>query len=203
MIPPGPIHELPPGYAESQRLVVTEGRLLLWLNRLARAPIPPALVLMAWWNSMVVAARGPRPGGLFAGGGLVVDLLLVLVTMALVFIIHEAIHGVFIALTGHRPRFGAKLDKGVIYATADNALFRRGEFLIIALSPLVFITLGGMALMWPATDQIAYFIGLGVIINASGAAGDLWMTWLVLRSPSTALVRDMADGIIIYTRQEA
>jgi hypothetical protein len=37
------------------------------------------------------------------------------------------------------------------------------------------------------------------VLNAGGAIGDLWMTGLALRYSSTALVRDEADSIRIFT----
>ena len=54
-------------------------------------------------------------------------------------------------------RYGAKLSKGVLYATADNALFRRNEYLAIALAPLVGITLVVMVLMVVAPQGLAYY----------------------------------------------
>jgi hypothetical protein len=41
------------------------------------------------------------------------------------------------------------------------------------------------------------------VLNAGSAIGDLWMTAEVLRYPRSAIVRDEADGIRIYTQQAA
>ncbi|HLV36517.1 MAG TPA: DUF3267 domain-containing protein, partial [Spirillospora sp.] len=76
----------------------------------------------------------------------------------------------------------------------------RNHFVIIALAPLVVITLVGMVLMIFMPDSIAYYIGLIVVLNAAGSIGDLWMTAAVLRYPPDTLVRDEADSIRIYAR---
>jgi hypothetical protein len=114
---------------------------------------------------------------------------------------HEGIHGLAIHWVGHRARYGFKVSKGVFYATADSALFRRSEFLVVALAPLVVITLVGLILLVFASDALAFYIGLLVLLNASGAIGDLWMSAVVLRYPPNILVRDEADSIRIYTTQ--
>lgn len=127
--------------------------------------------------------------------GRVVVLFLVIV---LTFGLHELLHGLAIRWMGHRPRYGMRLDMGVLYATADDACFPRNQFIVIALAPLMVITLVGMGLMLVLSDAVAYYIGLMIVLNASGAVGDLWMTWEVLRYPAHALIRDEADRIRVY-----
>jgi hypothetical protein len=192
---PTPIHALPDTYTEAEHLVVTEGNRLLWLNVLALVPLAVALVLMGGWWLLVVRLRGSIPGSDLSWW---VGLLLVLLVLPL----HEGLHAAAILWAGHKPRLGAKLDKGVLYATADGALFRRNQFIVIALAPIVVITLAGMALMLALPDMLGFWIGLAVVFNASSAIGDLWMVAVVLRYPPDALVRDEADGIRIYRRGE-
>lgn len=188
-----PIRELPAHYHEVLHLVVTEGKRLLWLNLLALIPLVVSLVVVGAWWLAVARLRGPIAGD---GPPWLLGILLLLATMPL----HEAIHALAIRLVGHRPRFGAKLDKGVLYATADQALFRRDEFIAVALAPIVFISISGLTLMVVLPDAVAYWIGLAIVLNAASAIGDLWMTAVVLRYPPNALVRDEADGIRIFTQ---
>lgn len=192
-----PIHTLPADYAEVRHLVATEQRTLLWLNLASLIPLGLALLMMGWWWAFVQRLRGPYSTAFSETISWVVAVLVVLV---ITFGGHEAIHGLAIRWAGHRPRFGMELRKGVMYATADGALFPRNHFVIIALAPLVVITLVGMALMILVPDSIGYYIGLIVVLNAAGAIGDLWMTAAVLRYPPDTLVRDEADSIRIYAR---
>jgi hypothetical protein len=108
--------------------------------------------------------------------------------------LHEGAHGLAIVAVGHQPRFGAKLSKMVVYATTDTGLFRRGEFLAVALAPLVALTLLGMFLVWVIPDWYGYYVSLAVVLNAGSAIG------VVLRYPPSALVRDEEDGIRVFTR---
>lgn len=186
-----PIRELPAAYREVEHLVVTEGRRVLWLNLLALPLLVVSLLVMAGWWQLVLALRGPIPAN-------DPPTWLALPLTLLVLPLHELVHVVVIALAGQRPRVGAKLDKGVLYATADNAYFRRGEFIAVALAPLVVITVVGLALVVVLPDALGYWVGLAVVLNAGGAIGDLWMTYAVLQHPSDSLVLDEADGIRIY-----
>jgi hypothetical protein len=186
-----PVHSLPAGYHEVEHLVVTEGRRLLLLNLLALAPLLAAVALVAAWSGLVAGWRGPRPGQSLPGWA-------GLLAVALVLPLHEVIHAAAIHACGYRARLGVKLDKGVLYATADDAFFRRDQFIVVALAPLAVITVAGMGLVAVLPDSLGYWVGLAVALNAGGAIGDLWMVRSVRRYPPAALVRDEADGIRIF-----
>jgi hypothetical protein len=193
-----PIHNLPAGYVEAQHLVATERRTLIWLNIAALGPLILALLAMGWWWMFVQRLRGPISTAFSES---LSPLVAVVVVLAVTFGAHEALHGLAIRWAGHHPRFGMKLHKGVIFATADGALFPRNHFIVIALAPLVGLTIVGMLLMIIVPDTIGYYVGLIVVLNAGGAVGDLWMTAAVLRYAQDSLVRDEADSIRIYVQQ--
>ena len=171
---------------------MTEDRLQIWLNILALVPLVAMLVLMSLWWVFFSAGRAPGPS---------IDIpwwLALIVILLVVLPLHEFLQGVTIMLFGQRVRYGMKLSKGVLYATSENALFRRDEYLAIALAPLVLITLAVMALMLVVPQALAYYIGIAAVLNAGGAIGDLWSVGVVLRYPASVLVRDEADGFRIY-----
>lgn len=190
---PSPIYELPDGYREAEHLVLLEPGRALRLNLLALVPLAIMLALMAGWRALVLAARGPFPGGPSWPWWLWLVLIL-----AVILPLHEWLHGLAIRWAGHKPRYGLMLHKGALYATADGALFPRDVFIAIALAPLVGITLLGMGLMWVLPDGAAYYVALAVALNAGSAIGDLWMAAAARRYPPGALVRDEADSIRIY-----
>ena len=78
-------------------------------------------------------------------------------------------------------------------------MFRRNEYIAVALAPLTGITLLGMTLMLALPDALVYYAALGVAFNAGGAVGDLWAAVIVLRFPADALVRDEEDGFRVFT----
>lgn len=197
VIPTNLAHDLPPGLPEGYRQVhemrVTQRGLLLRLNVLALLPMVGVGFLL---SGLLILYQN-------AGGPLVIDALpadlpnwqgtlLVLLVLPL----HEWIHGQAIRHYGHTPRYGIKW--AVLYATADGALFRRNDFIRIALAPLVAITLGGIALMLLVPEGVALWIGLAVTVNAGGAIGDLWMSSVALRYPAAALIEDREDCMCLY-----
>ncbi len=189
---PSPIHELPPGYAEITYVLLTEDQLLLRLNLLAAVPVVLMVAFMALWWAVVSQGRASDPS-------IPVPWWLALfVIIVVVLPLHELIHGIVIRARGQHVRYGAKLSKGVLYATADEALFRRNEYVAVALAPLVTITLLVMVLMALLPQGWAYYAGIAAVLNAGGAVGDLWTVSIVLRYPPQALVRDEADGFRIY-----
>ncbi|HEX2906449.1 MAG TPA: DUF3267 domain-containing protein [Phototrophicaceae bacterium] len=193
---PRPLQELPPQYREVQHLVLLEPGRALRLNLLALGPLPVALAGMAAWWPLVLRLRGPFPGGPNWPWWLWVLLVLVVVLP-----LHELFHGLAIRWAGHKPRYGILLRKGALYATADGALFPRRAFLVIALAPLVGITLVGLLLVYLLPDTVGYYVGLAVALNAGSAIGDLWMAAVVWPYPAHTLIRDEMDSLRIYLPQ--
>ncbi len=187
-----PIHELPADYEEVRYVMLTEEKLLIRLNLLAAIPMAMTIPLLSgWW---IIASRGRDASG---ETGIVWWVALILI-FVIVLPLHELIHGITIMLLGHRARYGAKLSKGVLYATAENALFRRNEYLAVALAPLIVITLLAMGLMLILSQGWAYYVGIAAVVNAGGAIGDLWASGVVARYPATALICDEADGFRVF-----
>ncbi len=190
-----PIHTLPPDYQEAEHLVLMQPGKYLLLNLLALVPLVIGLVVMAAWWTLVVQLRGTMPGGFGADWPWWAWIVLLLVVSI---VIHEGLHGLAILWAGHKPRFGMMLSKGAFYATADDALFPRNTFIVVALAPIVGITLLCMLIVYFVPDALGFYVALAAVLNAANSIGDLWMTAAVLRYTSTALVRDEADSIRIY-----
>jgi hypothetical protein len=191
-----PVTQLPADYREARYMSVNERGVLLWLNILSLFPM--IIMGMLIFGALLIYHEE-------LGAPLVVQTLpdnapssvgfaLVLLMLPL----HELLHGVVIAHYGHKPRYGIKLF--VLFATSDGALFRRNEFIQIALAPLVIITLVGSTIMLFAPMGLATWIALAITLNAAGSIGDLWMTGIALRYDSSALIRDEEDSMRIFIR---
>lgn len=196
-----PITELPPNYREVLYFTANDPQILLRLNLWALLPMLIAFIGMSSWLALVRSLRGT-----WTWDTVWLDILPIVFALAGVLVLHEWLHGLAIQWYGHKPRYGAKYSQLgrlklpiMFYATTDNGLFRRHEFIIIALTPLLVITLLGMAVGFILPDNWHFYLTLTVVLNAGGAIGDLWMTGLALRYSSTALVRDEADSIRIFT----
>ena len=191
------LEDLPPGYEEALHFRVTKGSTMLWLNLMAVVMLLVFLVIFLGWLAVYHAL----------GGVLVFDALPdeigTLPGLALVLLIlplHELTHGMFIARYGHKPTYGIKLMKGVLYATADGALFRRNEYAAVAMAPFVVISLVLLALSLIVPAGIAVWLMFAATINATGAVGDFWMTYKTLQYPPDSLVLDVEDGMRIFAR---
>jgi len=184
----------PPGCREIRRLSVHQRGMLLWLNLLSLIPLAAGGLIVLGGLALY---HGPAGAplvlrGLPAAPPTSLGYAGVLAVLPL----HEWIHGIFIRRAGHRPRYGVKWM--VLFATADGALFGRGEYLRIALAPLALISLGGALLLPWLPIGWASWVGLAVVVNGAGAIGDLWMAAVVARQPPNVLIRDEEDGLRIF-----
>lgn len=117
--------------------------------------------------------------------------------MALVVVLHEWMHGLFFwAFTRERPKFG--LGWGYAYACAPGWYFPRGQYLVVGLAPLILLSLAGLAVIAVAPPGWVGALFWGLLINASGAVGDLWITARIARERSDVLVEDTGDGFRVY-----
>ena len=138
----------------------------------------------SWQTHTSVSIKG--------GGGLLLWFAINIVSYILILPIHELVHAAVFILWGGKPYFGTKMPYA-LYCGARKQLFRRNQYLVVGLAPLVVITLAGIifTLVSPA---LASYIIFAIVGNISGAAGDLWVAWRLLRLPPSILVEDTEAG---------
>ena len=196
---------LPDHYQHYSSLNLSRKRILLVM-----ALVGSVLVLLFGWFFVTVALV-LRPAAtsiltLFTPtptGGFTVLLPLVwivgaLITILLVIIVHEAVHGiVFWIFTRKRPQFGFK---GLYaYAAAPKGVYmRRNPYLVVGIAPFVILTAVGLILVPLLPLGTLPFLVCFLAFNAAGAVGDGVVTAWLLRFPSTVLVEDVGDAMIIY-----
>ncbi|HLI89593.1 MAG TPA: DUF3267 domain-containing protein [Ktedonobacteraceae bacterium] len=110
--------------------------------------------------------------------------------------VHEIIHALAFMLWGGRPHFGARLPM-VLYCGAREQLFRRNQYLVVGLAPLVVITIAGIVLTLLAPVAASYVL-FATVGNVSGAAGDIWVVARLLRQPRHVLVEDTQIGYRVW-----
>jgi hypothetical protein len=129
----------------------------------------------------------------------------ILISVALIigtFVLHELIHGAFMSKYGGKPSYGAGIAHYILpyfYATT-NTIFTRNQFIVIAIAPLVVISLIAIGIM-AAFPSIAHWMIIPFVLNGSGAVGDLWMVRNVLRCPKHILLEDRENELIIYGKE--
>ena len=127
-------------------------------------------------------------------------LLMLLAGMFAYIILHEAVHGVcFWAYSKQKPRFGWK--SAYAYAASD-CYYRKDPYLVIALAPVVLwgVVLALLAALLPV--EWYWTVQLIQLINLSGAAGDLYVTWLLCRMPSDILIQDAGVAMQVFAPAE-
>jgi hypothetical protein len=197
-----PVQELPQSYQSIGTLDLSKDRKAAIAINLAGIVL---LFLFGWlFNRALLLLRGDVARNVlsFEFGSLLdlgVFILVALGTMGLMIVVHEAIHGVFFWLfTRSRPVFAYKI--WYAYATAPGWYLPRGQYLIVALAPLVIISLVGLGLM--AVLPLSWLAPLLflLIMNAAGAVGDLAVAgWLILQKPGV-YAADRGDAVTLYQR---
>lgn len=194
-----PITILPDNYREAHYISINQRGMLLWLNLMSLIPlVVGGLLIFGVWLVYHEELGGPLAINALPEN---VPSWLGLVLVLLVLPLHELMHGLAIQHYGHRPRYGFKLM--VLFATSDGAYFRRGEFIRVALAPLVLISAAGLVVMVFLPKELGYWVALAATLNAAGAIGDLWMTAVALRFDRSALIRDEEDSMRIFTQAAA
>lgn len=192
---------LPESYRQVYHLSIEDTDLLLKLNLYSLPLAIVFVVLMLLWSQFAQQLRGAYVVSDELPG------LVLWLAVILVLPLHELMHGLAMRITGEKPRYGAKFTRlgpvpvpYVLYATADGVYFPRDTFIFIALLPILAITLLGMLLVVLLPDYMTLYIAIAVVINGSGAIGDVWMTLAALRHPPSALVLDEEDSIRIFAQ---
>lgn len=179
------VHELPMGYREVLSIdLQKDTKQALLVNGLAIA----------------IAAVMLVPGFLLAPtfkiGGNLPTLAAFLVCAVVYMVLHELVHGACMKLFGaKRVRFGFT----GLYAFADSEeYFKKGAYIVVALAPLVVLGAVLLALNIAAGAQYFWFVYLLQLINVSGAAGDLYVSFRFLRMPKDILVRDTGVSMTVF-----
>ena len=134
----------------------------------------------------------------YTSGSILISVALVIGT----FVLHELIHGAFMSKYGGKPRYGAGIAHYILpyfYATTKT-IFTRNQFIVIAIAPLVVISLVAIGIM-AAFPSIAHWMVIPFVLNGSGAVGDMWVIRNVLRCPKHVLLEDQKSGLIIYGKE--
>lgn len=102
-------------------------------------------------------------------------------------------------------RYGAAPYMGAFYAAAFHQFVRREHVPWIAVAPLVVITLVGVPLLAAPAPLFALWAFLVLVVNASGAVGDLYAVYRTWRTPEGTLLydSDIRHSYLFYPGERA
>lgn len=185
-----PTKTLPDGYCPQARLDLSESRMVcIFLATSLLLFFPMAgyfFTQMTEWlrqDGMTVAMN--LPVGLAMIAGVVIIVLL-----------HEAVHGLFFwHFTGERPVIGMK---GIYtYASAPDWFLPRNQLVVVAIAPLVVLSLAGLLLIPLVPAWLLAPLVLAVTVNAAAAVGDVLLLLWLLAQPASSLVKDAGDTFTV------
>jgi len=148
------------------------------------------LVFVGW---VVLLNRMPK--GLSFG---LPQAFVLIVSVAATLVLHELAHGLAMVAYGARPTFGVLWQGLMFYATSPGHAFRRNDYLVVILAPLVGLSLLALMVILFAPPAVALLLALCATVNGAGAVGDLWILLITLRYPGRAYVMDERDGMRIF-----
>jgi hypothetical protein len=153
--------------------------------------ITPFLVLLTWF------LQG-RPGRfpLLIQGGLG-DLTIVLLTVVATVFVHEWIHGLAYQLLGYKVSYGVSLQLMAAYAGAFGQWQQRRHNILVALAPLLLLTLFLVPLLSSSQPSLVLIAFTALLFNTGGAVGDLYLVWRLLRWPAASLLYDVNTSIML------
>lgn len=171
------------------------------LPALARASLLLFVASGAGFLALELIARDAHHSGPLLGYAPLVARIITLVAInlvayALMIALHELIHAAVILALGGAPTFGLKLPLAA-YCTAPGQLFTPRGYTVIALAPLVVLTLIGALVTWLLPD-VGALLWLAFVGNVSGAAGDLEAVAQLRAMPDAQLIADTATGFVAY-----
>ena len=192
---------LPERYTLARTLDLRQTRNLILVNLFG------LILLIASWIGYAGLANLIHPGSMnfsFSSGNIgeaLLSLLTLVIVIVVMLVVHEGFHGLcFWIFTKTRPLFAFK--GFYAYAAAPDWFLPKGQYLITGMAPLVGITVICVSLMFVLPVWWMSPLVWMLVLNTSGACGDLWMVFWLLRSPSDVLARDKGDVLEFYTPEK-
>lgn len=193
---------IPSNYHSHKILDLSNSRTMFLLN-LAAVPL---LFLFGWIFARIiiyVSITNPFPNGfwgLFTSYS-VLDWIALPISIAIMLVFHELIHGLFFWLfTQERPRFALK--SGYAFAAAPDWYLPRSEYVLVGISPLVVISILSIVFAAFLPPHLSSYLLFVATFNAAGALGDMIVVAWVLRQPDTTFIMDHGDKFLTFTPTE-
>lgn len=154
---------------------------------LAFASIVALVVSIVGFGALLWLLQGRPAGGSIAFG--FTEVAIVFLSVLGTFVVHEAIHGLAFRLLGYRVSYGFAPHVPALYTAAFGQFVTRRDNLLVGIAPLVVITAVGVPL-FAAPMSVALVAYLVLLVNTSGAVGDLYLAWRLHRMPPETLFYD-------------
>jgi hypothetical protein len=153
--------------------------------------IAPLLVVLTW---LLQGKPGQFPLPIQPTLG---DLMTVLGTIIVIVLVHELIHGLVYQWLGYKVSYGVSLHLMAAYAGAFGQWQQRRHNILVALAPLLLLTLLLIPLLSASQPKLVLFAFTALLFNTGGAVGDLYLVWRLLRWPAASLLYDVNTSTML------
>ena len=128
------------------------------------------------------------------------SLFFMLIPMLIAYmVLHELVHGIFFKkFSGEKAKYGFT---GLYAFAKSSAYYNKREFIIIGLSPIVILGVILLILNIILNTTLFWHVFIIQIVNISGAAGDLYVTFVMRKMPTDILIKDDGVAMTIYAKQ--
>ncbi len=154
------------------------------------------VALFLWW-----AFRALRPDlrEMHLSGDILTTFAWFFVSLVISISLHELAHGAFFWWFAKQPpKFG--MGPGYAYAAMPGWYFPKRQYLVIGLAPLVGLTALGLVFIPFLPSWLLGPFFMGMVLNAGGAIGDIYICLRIACEAEDALVKDLGDGMEVYRR---
>jgi hypothetical protein len=136
------------------------------------------------------------------------SVILAIIMAAVMFLLHEAMHGLFFWRFTGKAQFGFRIWTGVgpiFWATSPGYLLSKSRMALTALAPqfLSVICFGIFVIFNQSHVLVAYCAALFGAFDLAGGGGDLWALIKIGLSPNGALIEDTRDNSVVWIRPDA
>jgi hypothetical protein len=189
---------LPSDYRKSGKFDLKNMKQLIFMNLLGLI----LLVFSIWFFSMLTIHIRAEAVNLFSFKFSSISSILIsfgrlIFTIVFILLLHEGIHAFFFWIfSKQKPVVGFK--GAYAYASMPGWYFPRIQYLIIGISPLILITLMGILLIAIAPLSALSMVLVALVINTSGAVGDLVVVIWLLTKPVSTLALDQINTIEFF-----
>ncbi len=187
---------LPAGYREIESIDLQKNKkLALIVNAIAVViavlMVIPAVGALA--SSLNLSLSELSDGEL---RGMLIKLVVLVAGMIVYLILHELVHGITMKIFGTKK---VKYGFTGLYAFAgSDDYYDKMSYITIALAPIVVWGIVLLILNIAVGHDWFWVVYLIQIINISGAAGDLYVTWKMSKLPPDILVKDIGVSMTVY-----
>ena len=189
---------LPSNYVQSGTFDLKNKKLMIFMNLIGLV----LLIFSIWFFSWLVALLrdGSSTSITFEFSSIPSFLIAVfqlILTIVLVLVFHEAIHAFFFWIfSGEKPKVGFK--GSYAFAAMPGWYFPRNQYLLIGIAPLLVVSIIGVLLMVVVPESMLNMVLVALVLNTSGAIGDLIVVVWLLAKPRHTYALDQIDSIVFY-----